>query len=189
MPPLASCICIAAKVSALNQYDHIGLVVECTEHDDEKYKYGELYLLEANIGGVTMYPLQERIGKSKARQIAIRTLKENSNHNITIDTRIKLWEISKNAVGSKYDSSIINMFIALLTSYTSHGINSKLNRLKEIDDTIEILESGKYINPYFEKLVILRKEQLQNERISIPKVLTNDQQQINKQISKYFCSS
>jgi len=189
MPPLASCICIAAKVSALNQYDHIGLVVECTEHDNEKYKYGQLYLLEANIGGVTMYPLQERISKSKAKQIAFRKLKEKGNDNINIDTRMQLWRIAKNAVGSKYNSSTIDMTIALLTSYTSHGINSKLNRLKEIDDIIELLESGKYINPYLEKLVHLRKEQLQNERISIPKVLTNNQQQTNKQMSKYFCSS
>ena len=87
-------ICYAAKIFSGSAYDHIGIVVE----DLDGTRYGDdggsssgsssgsstcnnspdagrsntrnkLYMLEANFGGVTCYPLNDRIGKTKVSVI------------------------------------------------------------------------------------------------------------------------
>ena len=188
MQPMASFICYAAKITALSQFDHVGIVVECTDHKNDKFQYGDLYLLEANMGGVTLYPLLDRLSKSKAKVIAIRKLKERNYDIINLELKNKLWEIALSSIGMKYDPSIITMSKALLASYYSHGRNSRINRLKDIDDMVELLRSHQYSNPYLQNLVNLRIEQLQKDKLSIPNQPTDDNKKTDKK-TKYFCSS
>ena len=108
-------ICTIAKASAFTPYDHIGLVVA-----DETT--GQLNLLEANMGGVTAYNLQERLTKSKASHFAVRKLihAPSSVHHV----------LSKHAtqlVGQPYNPSFVTMTQAYLASVTSHASPLSVN--------------------------------------------------------------
>ena len=108
-------ICTIAKASAFTPYDHIGLVVA-----DETT--GQLNLLEANMGGVTAYNLQERLTKSKASHFAVRKLVHapSSFHHV----------LSKHAtqlVGQPYNPSFVTMTQAYLASVTSHASPISVN--------------------------------------------------------------
>jgi hypothetical protein len=190
MQPMASFICYAAKITAVSQFDHVGIVVECTDHMNEKFQYGNLYLLEANMGGVTLHPLLDRLKRSKCKAFAIRKLKERDNDIININTKAELWKIALSSIGIQYDSSIISMSLALLASYYSHGQNSMMNRSKEIDEIIDILQNHNYSHPSLKSLVNLRIDQLQNEKLLIP-YQPSSTNSSNKTMmrTKYFCSS
>ena len=82
-------ICYAAKIFSGSPYDHIGIVVEdldgpqCDVNNNNNNNNNnpggggggggtirnKLYMLEANFGGVTCYPLHDRIEKTKVSNI------------------------------------------------------------------------------------------------------------------------
>lgn len=188
MPFFASCICFSAKLTAVSSFDHVGIIIECTDQNNDLYEYGELYLLEANMGGVTLHRLNERLNKTKAKSIAIRQLTQNNNINISTETKTKLWDSGVALVGSKYDSSMITMTAALFTSYLYHGQNSIITRFKEIENNIALLQKFTYANPNLENLVRLRIEQLEKELLKIPNTNKSDNNYQDR-YSKYFCSS
>ena len=69
MDPLSAFICFGAKTIGATKYDHIGLVVK-----DPQEKSQEYFLLEANAKGITLYPLEDRLKRTKAKKVAIRKL-------------------------------------------------------------------------------------------------------------------
>eukprot|EP00871_Galdieria_phlegrea_P000759 jgi/Galph1/1684/GphlegSOOS_G395.1 len=66
MSPYGALICGMSKLFSRSRWDHVGLIVRV---DD-----GSLHLLEANMGGVKLRPLEERIKRSHAHEIAVRRL-------------------------------------------------------------------------------------------------------------------
>ena len=66
MAPLGAAICGVSKALSNSRWDHVGVVVR---KDD-----GKLYLLEANLSGVTLRPLEERLRRSRSNEIALRRL-------------------------------------------------------------------------------------------------------------------
>eukprot|EP00166_Cyanidium_caldarium_P004658 ctg_5047.g594 len=66
MAPLGAAICGVSKALSNSRWDHVGVVVR---KDD-----GNLYLLEANLSGVTLRPLEERLRRSRSNEIALRRL-------------------------------------------------------------------------------------------------------------------
>ena len=108
-------ICTVAKATAFTPYDHIGLVVA-----DETT--GQLNLLEANMGGVTAYNLQERLSKSKASHFAVRKLVHapSSSHSV-------LSQLASQLVGQPYNPSFLTMTQAYLASVTSHASPLSVN--------------------------------------------------------------
>jgi len=191
MKPIPCFICYSAKFTAASSYDHIGIVIECTTDSNPNYKMGELYLLEANIGGVTLHPLIDRLSRTKSKKIALRKLisSNNINNNNLFNIKNELWNLALSKVGREYDSSFITMSYALLQSYLSHGYNAKINRNNEIDKIIEILNSKTYTNQYLEALVQLRIKQLINEKKYIKMQINNNNNKSNDEMQKHFCSN
>ncbi|KAK4531336.1 hypothetical protein CCYA_CCYA07G2193 [Cyanidiococcus yangmingshanensis] len=66
MAPLGALICAVAKAMSNSRWDHVGIVVRKED--------GSLHLLEANLSGVTLRPLDERIRRSRSNEIAFRRL-------------------------------------------------------------------------------------------------------------------
>jgi solute carrier family 25 phosphate transporter 23/24/25/41 len=66
MAPLGALICAVAKAMSNSRWDHVGVVVRKED--------GSLHLLEANLSGVTLRPLDERIRRSRSNEIAFRRL-------------------------------------------------------------------------------------------------------------------
>ena len=65
MDVISGCICIAAKIGSLSEWDHVGIVVENPE--------GELCVLEANMSGVSCHRLEDRLRRTRSK-IAVRSL-------------------------------------------------------------------------------------------------------------------
>jgi hypothetical protein len=74
-------------------------------------------LLEANIGGVAIKPLNERLRRTSAGKIAVRKLVGTKSHNF----KGMLRKVAQEAVGKKYNSSFPQMLQGILTSYTEHA--------------------------------------------------------------------
>jgi len=66
MSPYGALICGLSKFFSKSRWDHVGLIVRKED--------GNLYLLEANLSGVKLRPLEERLKRSHSHEIAIRRL-------------------------------------------------------------------------------------------------------------------
>jgi hypothetical protein len=83
--PLSIGLCLGSKT--VSRYDHVGMVYKATPETVAKYantkraieKAGGLspsgtYILEANVGGVTLRSMEARLGRTSSNQIAVRPL-------------------------------------------------------------------------------------------------------------------
>lgn len=76
---IPAAICIAAKQSACTSFDHIGIVVEAPSNNNNVDKNdatgrGDLYLLEANMRGVTCRLLKDVLERTSSVHYSIRYL-------------------------------------------------------------------------------------------------------------------
>ena len=114
MPYIPAFICAGAKVAAWTPYDHIGVVTRSRAT-------GQLQLLEANMGGVTAYALQERLTRSKALAFAVRKLVATGDREPDMSTaRFGIQRRAAELVGRPYNPSFLDMTWALLASMTHH---------------------------------------------------------------------
>ena len=103
-------ICCSAKLTAVSRYDHIGVVAEDNN--------GILVLLEANMNGVTARPLLERLQRTSAISFTVRKLLGPKPPAF----KAALRELTNQAVGKQYNSSITSMLQGLVVGYYEHGI-------------------------------------------------------------------
>lgn len=113
MPPLPAAICVSAKVSSWTVWDHVGIVVE---HPDSH----ELLLLEANMQGITIYPLIDRLRRTSSTAVAVRKLHRMEETGKSIDFPRALWDTAQQYLKYQYNSSFAHMTAAAYASYTSH---------------------------------------------------------------------
>eukprot|EP01033_Poteriospumella_lacustris_P020539 gene20539-15070_t len=113
MPPLPAAICVSAKMSSWTVWDHVGIVVE---HPDSH----ELLLLEANMQGITIYPLIDRLRRTSSTAVAVRKLHRLEDTGKNIDFPRALWDTAQKYVKYQYNSSFAHMTAAAYASYTSH---------------------------------------------------------------------
>eukprot|EP01040_Poterioochromonas_malhamensis_P021264 gene21264-25615_t len=88
MPPLPAAICVSAKMSSWTVWDHVGIVVE---HPDSH----ELLLLEANVQGITIYPLIDRLRRTSSTAVAVRKLHRLEDTGKNIDFPRALWDTAQ----------------------------------------------------------------------------------------------
>ena len=145
MDPTSAVICLASKQTSFSPYDHVGIVVESfQEEGNQIYPPGTLYLLEANMGGVTLHKLDERLLRTKSTTIAARKLigpKPDSFKEL-------LWEEALRVSSKKYNPSFLSMTGALLWSYAAHGLShsaaisvvTRLERtMREIEREVQVI--------------------------------------------------
>jgi hypothetical protein len=128
MDPLSAVICIGAKLSTISAWDHVGIVVR--GHD------GNLNVLEANMSGVTIRPLNDRIKKSKSNKIAVRKLYGAKPPEFSD----KLTTLAYSVVGKSYNSSMKDFINALYTSYADYSSYKTLSHIKYISNTLNQLQ-------------------------------------------------
>jgi hypothetical protein len=159
MSIIPAVICVAAKQSSFSSYDHIGLVVEGdpdpipnpnSNGDDKGLDNGEngvkgvLYLLEANMNGVTCRRLEERLQRTTAIHYSVRKLIGSKSEAF----KTKLWEESQKIVGNGYNPSFLNMANSLVCSYLAHSQSESISQtiltriertMNDISATIDLL--------------------------------------------------
>ena len=196
-------ICFGAKFLGWTEWDHLGLVVENPETN-------ELFLLEANVGGITMHPLTERIKRTKSPKLSVRKLTIQVNHAapeevILQEFRSKLWSISQSYKDKSYNKSLFNMADALINSYT-HNFFAKLLKLKherlvlkENEYMIQNLLSQEQNNSFLGSLMQIyirslkfKLEKIQGELLLLektsPKARENIPLEKDRQSEAYYCS-
>ena len=152
MDALSAAICVGAKSLTMQNYDHVGIVVENPGS-------GELHLLEANIGGVTNHPLRERLLRTKATDIAIRKLLGP----LSLQQKKAIWELANKRATAKYNSSIVQMGAALVSSYT----NPMRKSAQSIDDVSMALDPifPDTSNSFIKSLAHIRANQSNNGKL------------------------
>ncbi len=114
MDLFSSLICFGAKLLGYTEWDHLGLIIENPDTN-------ELFLLEANRGGITILPLLQRLTKSRSTKLAVRKLTILHPNNTVLDAQNsqrqefidKLWDLSNEYINKK--ASII-FFIFIIFS-------------------------------------------------------------------------
>jgi hypothetical protein len=139
MDPTSAAICLAAKQTSFSKYDHVGLIVESMSDDNDfEAPRGTLYLIEANIGGVTMRKLDERLRRTKSTTVAARKLIGPKPDVL----KELLWDEAVKLANKGYNSSFLSMAGALLSSYAAHGHShsSVVTDLTRLDRTMSEIE-------------------------------------------------
>lgn len=117
MTPVPAVICFSAKGLGGSEIDHLGLVVFNPETQ-------KLCLMEANMNGVTVYPLLDRLAKTSASKIVLRKLhKLSSDAQQSPITTKSSWNIYLEYANAKYNSSFVEMIDGLIASHTSAVTN------------------------------------------------------------------
>jgi len=93
MPPYGAAICIVAKFFSNSKWDHVGIVVR---DPDSK----QLFFLEADLGGVKLRKLSDRVTKSNSHDIAVRRLSAMR----TDEFRRQLWNFAQQMTGRPYET-------------------------------------------------------------------------------------
>lgn len=175
--------------------DHIGLVVENPEKN-------ELFLLEANMGGVTLRPLSERIMRTKAQVIAVRKLIKLDSEAEYAKLKETLWHSASERVHKMYNTSSMDLLKSTLASYGAHTMKSaslrkRINHLNRliIDIRNESCDYFNFPSNSLMRILLLRREQelssslegaiaaLQAKHDLDLAVAVNE-----KTLPKYFCS-
>ncbi len=151
MDPLSAFICLGAKSIGATEYDHIGLVVSNPDT-------GELFLLEANAKGITLYPLIDRLKRTKAEKVAVRKLLREPEPNYAIHIhknesenmkaeRVKkfqqdLYALAQEYVKKSYNHSLVQMTTATVLSYTSANTEyvRALSMAHHLEDDLHLVE-------------------------------------------------
>lgn len=106
MPPYGAAICGVAKLFSNSSWDHVGIVVRrpasATAPDGAAVgeEEEELLFLEADLGGVKLRSLRERLARSKSNEIAIRRLSAVR----TDEMREKLYSFAQDMLGTPYET-------------------------------------------------------------------------------------
>ena len=183
MDVTSATICYLAKASVASNWDHVGVVVE--------NESSELYLLEANVNGVTCRPLIDRLRRSRSQKIAIRKL-YSSNDKILNEVRENLWVFAQYSSNKRYNSSPKEMSFATLKSYANHGTNNQFYKRSETNYKISSIKSE--METLDESTVIFnllkfRLSQLEKDLMATEKQLCiSDNDDGSKHNEKYFCS-
>ncbi|KAJ8905062.1 hypothetical protein NDN08_001573 [Rhodosorus marinus] len=93
MTAYGAAICIVAKFFSNSKWDHVGIVVR--DPDSKK-----LFFLEADLGGVKLRKLSDRVSKSKSHDIAVRRLSAMR----TDEFRRQLWNFAQQMTGRPYET-------------------------------------------------------------------------------------
>jgi hypothetical protein len=123
MDPLSAFICTGAKLIAYSSYDHVAIAVE----NPETKKF---FCLEANMNGVTLHPLIDRLSRTSAREIVVRKLIPPSSPSTTSASyesaafKAKLWQYATENASKKYNSSLQDLSMSSVTSHTLHSLDS-----------------------------------------------------------------
>lgn len=178
MPPLAGAICVGAKISSLTEYDHLGLVLE-------NPKTHELLIVEANMQGITMYPLVDRLKRTRAKQVAIRKLHRSETEDTTNNNFIQhLWDTVQKYANAQYNASLLDMSAAVMASYTQHRssyaalqqrlftLHHEINYMTSYLDHVRqsSLESDAAASTLLERCLRLRCQELEQEQKSAQNV-------------------
>eukprot|EP01031_Cornospumella_fuschlensis_P042814 gene42814-52316_t len=171
-----------------SDFDHIGIVVE----DPETH---ELFLLEANVNGVTVFNLHERIIKSKATVFAVRKMMGDR----ALEFRRNLWKLAQQYQFRKYNSNMFSLIEATVASYNlffSEGHNLALEhralegQLLLLRQMTSQLTSASYLGPLVQQRILQIQSQLNllDQRILSISQQFEASQSSSKKESKYFCS-
>lgn len=189
---LSSMTCFAAKSTSFSNYDHLGLVVEDPSS-------GKVFLLEANANGVTLYPLDDRLRRTKASQIAVRKLVGHRSAQF----KEELWNLAKDRNGKVYNRNFIQMSSAFFSSYwnTDAAASPKLTKLTRNLTMIrnEINSNHHPEQSIAHQLLVMREKQLTDHLKALnknkKKVETNVasagavvQQSSTEALDSYYCS-
>jgi hypothetical protein len=106
MDMLSASICLGAKLGTLSSWDHVGIVTR--NHD------GQLEIVEANLGGITRRPLEQRLLRTRANKVAIRKISGPKPEGF--DGKLDL--VIERYLNKNYNSSFFDMSRAWFHSYS-----------------------------------------------------------------------
>ncbi|RYG93697.1 hypothetical protein EON65_58525, partial [archaeon] len=188
MDPISMGICYGAKLMGNSDFDHIGIVVE----DPVTH---ELFLLEANMNGVTVFNLQHRITRSKATVFAVRKMMGDRS----LEFRQNLWKLAQSFQFKQYNSNMFSLVEATIASYNvffSEGHNLALEHralegqlllLRQMTSQLSLPTT--YLLPLMQQRVQQIQTQLKilDQRILALSQQYETSQTSDKKDSRYFC--
>jgi hypothetical protein len=165
MPFTACLVCCGAKLFSGSSYDHIGIVIQepLTE---------ALFIMEANMGGVTLIPLKNRIERTSSRVLAVRKLVHVEPDNPTYKSR--LWDLSQSYLKFGYNSSFSTNLQSVVHSHAHHTKGSMhwMERIALKNATNSLQAEIKYTNdPFIRMLLDLRIQQIEEQLFAADKSL------------------
>lgn len=163
MGTIACGLCLSAKIFSGTEYDHVGIVIESPTTK-------ELFLLEANMQGVTLLPLSERLTRSKAYAIAIRKLTSTDP-----TFKARLWRLSKEYLQLRYNTSMTSNIKAMIDSHTDHAFlwnnvrhAASEHILKALQAELEHATSPHMQQVISQRITHLQHELHQNQSTAVP---------------------
>jgi hypothetical protein len=106
MDMLSASICLGAKLGTFSPWDHVGIVTRNGE--------GVLEIVEANLGGITRRPLEQRLLRTRADKVAIRKISGPKPEGF--DERLD--GVIERYLSKSYNSSFLDMSRAWFHSYS-----------------------------------------------------------------------
>ena len=169
-------ICFGAKLFAGSMFDHVGLVVEHPETS-------QLLILEANVSGVSLRPLSDRLARTKSRRMSVRKL---YHHQDSRDFIRRLWSISQEYSDYKYNTSMEVNIRAVIESHLHHITHKHHLDRSRYSYTLRVLQNElQHTHPLLQPLLRLRYRQLQgrlemlNGNDSLERISIDDIQRTN----------
>ncbi|GJQ10180.1 hypothetical protein GpartN1_g1971.t1 [Galdieria partita] len=151
MSPYGALICGLSKLFSKSRWDHVGLIV--------RKENGNLFLLEANLSGVKLRPLEERLKRSHSHEIAIRRLSIVR----TEAFRQKLLDFVNHTINLPYETSTSSLLSTIIDPVDKQErerlhalLLEKKTQLNEID--LELKEGA---------LTAFQRRSLQAERARV----------------------
>ena len=112
MDPFSAALCISAKIGSWSAWDHVGIVVPMSD--------GRLGIFEANLGGITLRSLGDRLRRTRSSKIAIRKLmKPKFISSAAMNQHLQ--DFAVRVQNKTYTDSISTLGYALLMSHASEG--------------------------------------------------------------------
>jgi solute carrier family 25 (mitochondrial phosphate transporter), member 23/24/25/41 len=153
---LGAVICIGAKTMHNTMWDHIGIVLRDAET-------GQLMLAEANLSGVKVRPLTDRLKYSQSHEIAVRKLVVKRTDRM----RKVLDDFIKESASIPYESNVHRLFnaaVATDTQKTNQDIHillrEKTDALQQVNRDLSFRSS---ISPFQRTALESEQAQLQRE--------------------------
>eukprot|EP00760_Papus_ankaliazontas_P009953 PhM_4_TR14162/c1_g3_i1/m.99588 len=170
MSPFGCFICTSAKI--LSNWDHVGLVHKKIETFDNGVTKASLWVLEANFGGVTCRPLEERVKRSHSHRIAVRPL----DHLRTQEDRDRLQQFIDAHVGMSYKQSSTMMVSAIVDPPDKQErerihslIVSKESKLQDVSQQLR----DPHITPFQVTSLMFQKQSLLEQLFELQSALND----------------
>lgn len=126
MDPFSGLLCCAAKIGAWSHWDHVGIVVpmidNCNDHPATSNAPARLGLLEANLKGITLRPLAERLARTSSSRIAVRRLVRPCDADTEARFLDRLSFVSDHLLKKRYTDDLLSLASALVMSHWSPGM-------------------------------------------------------------------